>query len=72
MPREDCDAAERAVYLTLGTKIEPGEGQSVFDLDQRHFSGFEDRLTHELRNFLRRRGIRFTPYAWDTNYRKGL
>ena len=39
---------------------------------KQEFAGVEDRLTHELRNFLRRRGIRFAPFAWDADYRKGL
>ena len=47
-------------------------GGSLFDIDGRAFSGRSDRLTHELRNFLRRRGVRFRPYAWDASYRHGL
>lgn len=48
------------------------DGVAVFDLEAKRFSGPEDRLVHELRNFLRRRGIRFAPYAWDGGYRHGL
>jgi acetyltransferase-like isoleucine patch superfamily enzyme len=63
---------ENAIYLTYGVGIDAKSGQSVFDMEKRCFTGAEDRLTHELRNYLRRRGIRFLPYAWDSDYRKGL
>lgn len=63
---------ERAIFLTLVSPITPLSSQSVFDLEERTFSGTEDRITHELRNFLRRRGIRFAPYAWNSDYRKGI
>jgi hypothetical protein len=29
-------------------------------------------VAFELRNFLRRYGIRFAPHAWDTDFRNGL
>ncbi|BCS89200.1 biotin/lipoyl-containing protein [Pseudodesulfovibrio sediminis] len=44
----------------------------IFDLVGGVVRGDEDRLVHEVRNFLRRKGIRFQPYAWDADYRRGL
>jgi hypothetical protein len=57
------DEDDVAIHLTYGVEVEAIGGRSIFDLAKRQFSGVEDRLTHELRNFLRRRGIRFRPYA---------
>jgi hypothetical protein len=44
-----------------------------FDCAKRTFTGdAEDRIAHEVRNLLRRQGIRFRPYAWDAGYRGPL
>lgn len=49
----------------------PGDG-TVFDLDLHRMSGAENPLVFEMRNFLRRFGIRFEPYGWRADYRKGM
>jgi acetyltransferase-like isoleucine patch superfamily enzyme len=64
--------SDEDICLSLGVEIEPAQRGSLFDLDRRHFSGVEDRLTHEVRNALRRRGIRLTPYAWNADYTRGF
>jgi acetyltransferase-like isoleucine patch superfamily enzyme len=43
-----------------------------FNLTRMEYSGEECPLVHELRNFLRRRGMRFRPYDWDSDFSKGL
>ena len=44
-----------------------------FDCAKRTFTGDAgDRIAHEVRNLLRRQGIRFRPYAWDAGYRGPL
>ncbi len=63
---------EHSVVLSLGANVSPADGTTVFDLDQRTLAGPEDRLVFEVRNYLRRQGIRFAPHAWDTDYRRGL
>ncbi|MBI4519138.1 MAG: E3 binding domain-containing protein [Deltaproteobacteria bacterium] len=37
---------------------------TLFDLNASRVSGMQDRLSDEVREFCRRRGIRFRPYAW--------
>lgn len=66
------DAAEGSVVLNLGEAVLEKEGVYCFNIGAKSVSGIEDRLVHEVRNFLRRKGIRFHPYAWDADYRKGL
>lgn len=46
--------------------------RACFDLARNVFSGELDPLAHELRNFLRRRGIRLTPHGWDASFTKGI
>lgn len=56
----------RRVVLTFlddGTPtIDPGS--TVFDLAASRVFGQQDRFSDEVREFCRRRGIRFRPYAW--------
>ena len=69
-----ADAAARAgeiVIAMAGAGAAAGEG-AVFDLEAQTVTGPEDRVAFELRNHLRRFGIRFAPYAWRADYRKGL
>jgi len=61
-----------SVCIVFGHDVQAGEGGSTFDVVNKRFHGVEDRLTHELRNFLRRRGIRFEPFAWDSDFTRGL
>lgn len=49
-----------------------GTEHPVFDLGTDQFAGKANRLSIEIRNFLRRRGIRFQPHGWDSGYAKGL
>ena len=48
---------------------EAGEGVTVFDLQASCIVGAQDALSDEVREFCRRRGIRFRPFAW--RYRVG-
>lgn len=64
--------APGSVVLAFGPLPGADAGCAVFDLAAREFSGPQDRLVHELRNFLRRRGLRFAPFAWDGGFRHGL
>jgi acetyltransferase-like isoleucine patch superfamily enzyme len=61
-----------SILITFGQEVSVSDQASVFDVTSRTFAGAEDRLTHELRNFLRRHGIRFRPYAWDPSHTRGL
>ena len=64
-------AAPEAVVLTLEVNGEPSEGVAVLDLLERkvHGSGGGDVL-ESVREFCRKRGIRFEPGPW--RYRGGL
>jgi acetyltransferase-like isoleucine patch superfamily enzyme len=61
-----------SIFITLGQSMPVSDQASVFDIVNRRVLYVEDRLTHELRTFLRRHGIRFSPFAWDSSYTKGL
>ena len=65
------DAVPEAVVLTLEMKGEPSAGVAVLDLLERkvHGSGGGDVL-ESVREFCRKRGIRFEPGPW--RYRRGL
>jgi acetyltransferase-like isoleucine patch superfamily enzyme len=69
-PVPECP--DQSVLITWGQTVPIPSGGAIFDLVNGRFSGRKDRFTHELRNFLRRRGIRFRPYAWNADYEKGL
>jgi acetyltransferase-like isoleucine patch superfamily enzyme len=45
---------------------------AVFNFIDYVFFGEEDRLVHSLRNFLRRLGIRFSPYSWRPDHNKEI
>lgn len=67
------EIVERAVFVGLdcrGVDVKPT--QAVFDLESGDFRGETSLLSDELRDFLRRRGIRFRPIEWRYNYRKGM
>lgn len=61
-----------SIVMHFGTLEDAPPDAALFDLANRRRTGPEDRLSHELRNFLRRRGIRFRPFAWDGGYKHGL
>ena len=69
--RESVPRRDDATYVVLGSTAEGLPG-AVFDVDRSLFSGEEDRVTHELRNFLRRHGIRFAPFDWGVDASEGL
>lgn len=56
----------RAVYLALKRGSEPdlADGSTLFDLGESRVYGIQDTLSDEVREFCRRRGIRFRPFAW--------
>jgi len=60
------------LFLRLAGAVTLGPGDGVLDFVDGRFEGEEDRVVHELRNYLRRHGIRFAPHAWDSDWRKGL
>lgn len=61
----------RVVVLSFADQapITPAPGVTVLDLSQSRLCGEQDALSDEVRECLRRRGIRFRPYAW--RYRVG-
>lgn len=60
----------RRVVLTFAGGAElPDDGATWFDLGDRRVSGPQDEFSDEVREFLRRRGVRFRPFAW--RYRIG-
>lgn len=67
-----ANMASNAVVVALGGEMAIPDQGSVFNVSQKQFLGVEDPLAHELRNFLRRRGIRFRPFAWKFSFEKGL
>ena len=44
----------------------------LFDMEDKRFYGKESRLSNELRNFFRRRGIIFDPIYWRYERGKGI
>jgi acetyltransferase-like isoleucine patch superfamily enzyme len=56
----------RTVVLTFIDGAAPaiGTGVTLFDLAGSRVVGVQDGLSDEVREFLRRRGIRFRPFAW--------
>jgi acetyltransferase-like isoleucine patch superfamily enzyme len=65
------DAAAPAVVLTLEAAGEPPEGVAVLDLLERRLHGSsEPAVLDSVREFCRKRGIRFEPGPW--RYRGGL
>jgi len=57
---------KRRVVLTFADEARPesGAGTTLFDLSGSQVMGEQDRLSDEVREFCRRRGIRFRPFAW--------
>jgi len=65
---DGAGAAERprTVVLTFDTNpaVALPVGVTLFDLAAGDVSGMQDQLSDDVREFCRRRGIRFRPYAW--------
>ena len=57
---------EASVIITFNVekKFKPRKGKIVFNLDTYEIRGDQDSLSDEVRNFFRRRGIRFKPIHW--------
>jgi len=60
-----------AIYLGLSFK-ENLDHLTLFDVAAGKITGPEGRLSNELRNFLRRRGILFSPIHWHYSFEEGL
>jgi acetyltransferase-like isoleucine patch superfamily enzyme len=69
---EEVSPAQDEILLLLSGRAASSERATVFDLTHGTVSGPENRLAFETRNFLRRFGLRFKPYRWRVDYRKGL
>ena len=57
-------AAAPAVVLTLETRDDPPDGVAVLDLVARRVHGSGDVVLESVREFCRKRGIRFEPGPW--------
>ncbi|MDQ3670973.1 MAG: hypothetical protein M3364_00835 [Actinomycetota bacterium] len=64
------EATAEAVVLTLDVRGEPSEGVAVLDLLERKLHGSGGGVLDSVREFCRKRGIRFEPGPW--RYRGGL
>ena len=72
-----CLKAERGpidadVILTFDSLGLNEKHSCIFDLTDSIIKGEQDNLTDEIRNFLRRRGIKFSPIYWRYSADKGL
>lgn len=63
-------AAQSGVLWTLDSRQDRGDGWTVFSLLEKKVSGAGGVVAETSREFLRKRGIRFTPGPW--RYREGL
>lgn len=73
--REDGDLREIQtgdILLSFAALQTPVIGATLFDLRHMKAEGEEDRLSNEVRNFLRRIGVRLHPSCWDSSYQRGL
>jgi acetyltransferase-like isoleucine patch superfamily enzyme len=64
VPRFEGTDATEAVVLTLESGAEPGEGVAVLDLLARKVHGTGGVVLESVREFCRKRGIRFEPGPW--------
>ena len=64
------EASPEAVVLTLEVQAEPSPGVAVLDLLERRVHGSGGVVLDSVREFCRKRGIRFEPGPW--RYRGGL
>ncbi|MBI3784000.1 MAG: E3 binding domain-containing protein [Deltaproteobacteria bacterium] len=65
----ETDAAKlpagRQIVLTFTSQSPPAaDGVTLLDLAAARIAGEQDAFSDEVREFLRRRGVRFRPYAW--------
>ena len=59
------------LYIGFNLTKMPDDIQSI-DLQTCQIRGTENNLSHELRNFLRRKGVIFSPELWRFDFKKGL
>lgn len=75
-PTIDCQNLPKNadVLLTFKIKNLPSQWKSpvIFDLNEYQVYGTQTRLSDEVRNFLRRRGIRFKPIHWRYTHDEGF
>ena len=64
------EASPEAIVLALEVHAEPPEGVAVLDLLERRVHGSGGVVLDSVREFCRKRGIRFEPGPW--RYRGGL
>jgi acetyltransferase-like isoleucine patch superfamily enzyme len=65
--------ARAGVVLTFDLKdAKVPEDMTVFDFGLKQVTGPQNRYTDEIRNFFRKRGVRFKPYAWRYVHDVGL
>lgn len=60
------------IFISLDAWTTDGGQGTIFDLARSIVVGPESRVAYEVRNALRRYGIRFEPYAWRADFRNGL
>ena len=60
------------ITLLVGENFKLPKKTVVFDLNKYEIKGDQNALTDEVRNFFRRRGIRFKPIHWRYSADKGL
>lgn len=68
----DLDKISAKVVLGFEFKGKRKESQIVFDLKKYEICGKEDRYSDEIRNVLRKRGIRFSPIYWRYSADEGF
>lgn len=65
-------AAPGEIIISISAWNSSEAGGTVFDLERKCVVGPENPLVFEMRNYFRRFGIRFQPYGWRADYRKGI
>lgn len=64
---------KKGVVLTfLVNDVSESDQTTVFDFSQKQITGPQNRYTDEIRNFFRKRGVRFKPYLWRYTHDVGL
>jgi acetyltransferase-like isoleucine patch superfamily enzyme len=59
-------------FEIIGDLTELPDGAVIFDLSNYQIYGNQTRLTDEIRNFMRKRGIRFSPIYWRYTHDENL
>ena len=73
LERKQCPVAFELTLEDECFVLRHSESEWRYDCVEREFTGDDqDRIAHEVRNLLRRQGLRFKPYGWDSGYRGPL